>query len=259
MSIEKLKAVLTPPSNPLYTANNSDQWLQIERKINRTLPQDYKDYIEHFGDGIVGEFVKVFNPFSPFIGFNFVWNTNSILPIERIIREDIAENERYALFPEAGGLLPIAVTENGDSIYWVTQGTSIEWKVTVRTEGSLVLNSYNMNLTTFLAELYQNTLFETDIYNNTQLLFDGSLNKEAPFRQSNRVEAKFTNLRTILSELKKEGKTVINKKDTAEIFLRSGFIIDHPIVQDKLIHWERKGFIAFPENNDAYIYILDAI
>jgi hypothetical protein len=57
----------------------------------------------------------------------------------------------YPLFPEAGGLLPVAITDNGDTIHWLTNGPPDEWTIVVQDSRAPECEAYDMAFTDFLA------------------------------------------------------------------------------------------------------------
>jgi hypothetical protein len=61
-------------------------------------------------------------------------------------------------FPEPGGVLPLGRTDNGDELYWVTQGQPDQWPVAL-VEGRAALHELHpLPVTGFLAALAANQL-----------------------------------------------------------------------------------------------------
>ena len=48
---------------------------------------------------------------------------------ERSFRERYPDRSPYALYPEQGGLLEWAGTDNGDRLCWLTEGSPEDWTV----------------------------------------------------------------------------------------------------------------------------------
>ena len=47
------------------------------------------------------------------------------------LEKDFGERRQYVFFPEPSGMLPFAVTDNGDYLYWKTSGDPDSWDVVV--------------------------------------------------------------------------------------------------------------------------------
>ena len=57
------------------------------------------------------------------------------------------------MFPSNGGLLPCAITDNGDEIYWLTSNIVDEWNIIVYESRSSDYYEYNMGLAEFLHKI----------------------------------------------------------------------------------------------------------
>ena len=56
----------------------------------------------------------------------------------------------YPLYPENGGVLPWGGTDNGDQLYWVTNGTPNEWTVLINEVRSSNFQEFDYSMTGFI-------------------------------------------------------------------------------------------------------------
>jgi hypothetical protein len=61
-------------------------------------------------------------------------------------------------FPEPGGVLPLGRTDNGDELYWVTDGHPDGWPVALVESRAALQELHPMPVTGFLAALAANQL-----------------------------------------------------------------------------------------------------
>lgn len=123
MSIDYLKAVISPPQNVVDRPSEGD-WAGVEARLGTVLPDDYKDFLREYGSGSIGQFLWIFNPFSK----------NENLNLERqaglqaaVLRELSSYGEiiPYKIFPEGGGIMPFGITDNGDVLFGKLTGFPI--------------------------------------------------------------------------------------------------------------------------------------
>ena len=153
MSIELLVAAQKPPDNPV-DPGSAAQWLQVERSIGTSLPEDYKQYIARYGTGSFSrvDFTFLF-PFNPFSGDeNLVTIQESILWVYEECRVDSPEICIFNAFPEEKGLLPWGRTDNGDSLFWLTDGPPNAWDTVVFDSKYWGYERYNLTMTQFLTQ-----------------------------------------------------------------------------------------------------------
>jgi hypothetical protein len=59
----------------------------------------------------------------------------------------------YKIFPAKGGLLPFAMTDNGDVLYWIVVGDPDEWRVVVNESRSSEWQEFNLPFDAFMSGL----------------------------------------------------------------------------------------------------------
>jgi hypothetical protein len=159
--IDALKSVLTPPIQPTYTGT-PESWRQVERQLGYILPHDYKLYIDTFGEGSVDGYVIIFDPFSVNGVSNYPAYPEAILEVYRseymstdwkieVYGKVKNQKSMVKYWPEKGGLLPFGMTNNGDFLFWRTNGPPDQWTIVInRRSHSDRLIEFDMNLVEFL-------------------------------------------------------------------------------------------------------------
>jgi hypothetical protein len=110
-TIDDLIALVPPPANPV---DASGDWTQVEAGLGLELPADFKALISSYG---LGQFVDFINPLTPFGSRNLLLRSaQRLLDSERPFREANPDDCPYPYYPEAGGLLEWAGTDNGDRL-----------------------------------------------------------------------------------------------------------------------------------------------
>ncbi|MGW3630362.1 SMI1/KNR4 family protein [Streptomyces sp. NPDC005122] len=113
-----------PPSQPLWA--NGD-WNEVESALGLQLPTDFKQLIGAYG---AHHFAGFLTPLTPFGGRDLlVGPAKRLLDQERGFRDSSPEDCPYPFYPEPGGLLPWARTDNGDTVCWLTDGKPAAWTV----------------------------------------------------------------------------------------------------------------------------------
>lgn len=156
MYIDDIVKIMPPAKNPLDVPGRGE-WVAIESKLGTGLPDDYKEFIQAYGTGRIGNFLYVFTPFSN--------NENLNLLDQLRLQSDVlgelksyGENIPYKIFPETEGILPFAITDNGDVLFWRTVGEPNEWTVLVNEARSPDWENYDMSMSKFFSEIISHRL-----------------------------------------------------------------------------------------------------
>lgn len=151
MAIDELIAVMTTPDVP-FEAPSTDGWASVEARLGTSLPEDYKKFINLYGSGKIANFLWIFNPFS----------SNENLNLERQVElqsavlgelEEYGEKNPYKSFPAPGGVLPFGITDNGDVVFWRTEGETSRWSVAVNESRAPEWEIFDLSMSQFLAAL----------------------------------------------------------------------------------------------------------
>lgn len=152
MYISKLKNIIKP-NNELLDTYTKEKWDEIEFILGIKLPTDYKKFINTYGVGSIGEFLVVLNPFTQNMNLNLIEKGKEIREAYIVSKNAFPEDFTHNVFPTEGGLLPCAITDNGDEIYWLTSNIGDEWHIVVYESRSASYYEYNMGLAEFLYKI----------------------------------------------------------------------------------------------------------
>jgi len=132
-SLKQLMQMVPPPHAP-FEAGVAADFSRVEATLGLSLPDDYKQLVLTYGSGRWQEFWNVLNPFTENRFLNLLTQSATLRPhdwstldSERYCRE--AEGARYPhpIYPEEGGILPWAFTDNGGRFFWLTVGNPQDW------------------------------------------------------------------------------------------------------------------------------------
>ncbi|RPJ09801.1 MAG: hypothetical protein EHM37_15115 [Deltaproteobacteria bacterium] len=123
MTIAAITKLMVPPTEPILVPRKSD-WHGIESRLGWVFPSDYKRFSETYGYGCVDGFLWVLSPVGrqPHEGIEamraFVEEEHTLTKQKYKEFTGRELSLPYSCFPEKGGLLPWARTNNGDRIHW---------------------------------------------------------------------------------------------------------------------------------------------
>jgi hypothetical protein len=157
VSIAELRRLAPAPAWPLGSGDEQ-RWLLAENKLGLRLPTDYKDLVQTYGSGRFGNFLTVFTPFVSDGYVNLLTQDTLALDAYREVRAALPHAAPYPAYPEPGGVLPWAQTDNGDVVYWLTEGPSDSWPIVVIEARHGSYEQYALSTTEFLARLLEGTL-----------------------------------------------------------------------------------------------------
>ena len=155
--LERLRQLLPPPADPVEPGR-PDGWAEVETAIGTQLPGDFKAFTELYGSGMVDDFLYLFNPFAAGQDGNLLVEKDRVLAAYRQTRARFPDRLPLPAFPDAGGVLPLGRTENGDELYWVTEGHPDAWSVALLESRAAFLELHPMPVTGLLAALAANQL-----------------------------------------------------------------------------------------------------
>src|SRR5579872_4898090 len=130
MSLAALEKILKRPITP-HELGNPEGWGSVEEQLKMRLPQDYKQFIEVFGTRKIGDFIGILNPFSENEFVNLIKSSKGFLEADEVLRKKHPKDYVYDFYPEQGGPFPFGVTDNGDVLYWKTEGEPDRWPVVI--------------------------------------------------------------------------------------------------------------------------------
>jgi hypothetical protein len=155
--LDRLTQLLPPPADPVEPGR-PDGWAAVERSLGTALPGDFKAFTQQYGSGTVGDFLYLFNPFAAGQDGNLVAEKDRVLAAYRQTRARFPDRLALPPFPEPGGVLPLGRTDNGDELYWVTDGDPDHWPVALLASRAALQELHAMPVTGFLTALAANQL-----------------------------------------------------------------------------------------------------
>lgn len=146
-SFDRLASLIPPPEGGPFLSDREisagiDRFEMIDR-----FPNDYVELVKAYGRGVFDEFINVFLPTTPNPHLDIASQMTSrlealrqlsgradppiTLPVSSV--NSTTEDVPYKLDRTDPGIIPWAITDNGDAIYWVASQLDLpdEWTVTV--------------------------------------------------------------------------------------------------------------------------------
>ena len=155
--LDRLLQLLPPPADPVEPGR-PDGWAAVEAALGTGLPGDFKAFTELYGSGTVDDFLYLFNPFAQGQDGNLVVEKDRVLAAYRQTRVRFPDRLPLPPFPEPGGVLPLGRTDNGDELYWVTDGDPDGWPVALVESRAALQELHQLPVTGFLTALAANQL-----------------------------------------------------------------------------------------------------
>jgi hypothetical protein len=109
---------------------SDDRWRSVEESMGLQLPGSYKAMVDMFGASTWANFLHVLSPFDHRLNLQSIGN--QILEADRETRESFPSSYPLPLYPEPGGLLPWATTDNGDTLYFITACEPDKWPIVIK-------------------------------------------------------------------------------------------------------------------------------
>jgi hypothetical protein len=162
MDLEWLRSIAPPPDEPLEPGV-PDQWPRVEADLGTELPEDFKRFTELYGSGKFDDFLYLLNPFAEDPAGNLVTGRDLMLEGYAETRGKFPDRLPLPPWPEPGGLLPLGRSDNGNELYWLTDGKPASWSVVAFAGRSTDYEVHRHPVTEFLALLLSGEL-DTDVF-----------------------------------------------------------------------------------------------
>ena len=154
---DEFKKLLAVPTKPFETAGPAD-WQHVEQRLVTALPTDYKQFIQLYGTGAINEFLVIWNPFASNEYVNLLQRSQVEGDAYRSTKSSYPHHFVDDVYPDLGGLLAFAATDNGEVLYWRTQGQPDQWTVSVYESRGPKHFDCNGSMTQFLIWLLTKTI-----------------------------------------------------------------------------------------------------
>jgi hypothetical protein len=146
--LEALVRLIPPPLAPKDTG--SADWKRTEEELQLQLPADYQGLIARYGSGSFGDFLYPLNPFTSNKHGHLLQRAKIILAAERSSDMWRHQGVPFRLYPDADGLFPWGVTDNGNPLYWYTHGPAGGWPIVVLGSRGCRFEVYQRTVSAFL-------------------------------------------------------------------------------------------------------------
>ncbi len=136
--------------------NENNKWYIIENKMNFKFPQDYKEFIDIYGEGGINGFLWILSPFSKYNHLNLVNKFHEMKNAYDYMKNEDSEQFFLKFYEGEYGIFPWAVTDNGDELYWNVKEDGIE--IIIYASRYSDIGVFNMSTTEFLYKLLSKDL-----------------------------------------------------------------------------------------------------
>lgn len=155
MKIMAINETLLP--RPVDPRETSVDWTLVQGTMRTPLPDDYKEFVRYYGTGKLDKFLWVMNPVATNPNVNLINRGSVILDAFREYRVGLSalgEKIPFAAFPEPGGLLPWAFSDNGDVCYWRTGSVDPNmWRIVLNDGRQSMWEQFDGSMTEFIEAL----------------------------------------------------------------------------------------------------------
>jgi hypothetical protein len=162
MGLERLRSIVPPPAEPLEPGV-PDQWPRVEAELGTGLPDDFKRFTELYGSGKFDDFLYLLNPFAADPAGSLLGARDTMLEAYTETRAKFPERLPLPPWPQPGGLLPLGRSDNGNELYWLTEGSPAAWPVVAFAGRSTRHEVHDGPVTAFLALLLSGKL-QTSVF-----------------------------------------------------------------------------------------------
>lgn len=153
MTVNDLLTVFSPPQSPLELPSDAD-WARCSLRFGK-LPPDYRTFVDTFGTGVVDGFLWIFNPGSANPNLELEASVERELGVLEQIKKQSPNAYRMSVFPQPGGYFPFGGSDNGDTLFWVTDGAAEDWTVAVMGPREREVFEYAGTMTGFLIDVLE--------------------------------------------------------------------------------------------------------
>jgi len=150
--LDKLIKILPPPEFPQKTGDK-EQWGEFFGALGTELPTDYVKFIGIYGTGGIDNFLWILTPFVNDENVNYLGRQKEMKDSYIQSKKNFPQYYKHDVYPSSGGILPWAYTDNGDELYWLTDGKPDEWKIVVYESRSPENYTYSLTMVEFLYQI----------------------------------------------------------------------------------------------------------
>lgn len=131
--------------------NKKNPWEEVEKELEIIFPEDYKMFIDSYGEGGINEFLWILSPFSENPNLNSIKKFKLMKEAYLSMKSEFSNQFTFNFYSEKNGLFPWGITDNGDELFWNFKGNVLE---VVVLESRYARNmSFIMGMEEFLCKL----------------------------------------------------------------------------------------------------------
>lgn len=148
--------------------NDNNDWDTVEQELKIQFPNDYKKFIDLYGEGAVNDFLWILSPFSKYENLNTKVKMKEMYEAYQILKNENPEICEFQIYNGEVGIFPWGITDNGDELYW--HFSKKETSIVVIASRFSNKKIYDMSMTEFLYDLVDKrvicTIFPDDFIGN---------------------------------------------------------------------------------------------
>jgi hypothetical protein len=156
MAWDRLRRIVAPPDTPTFVPTASD-WLRVQSELGVDFPEEHRQFCDLYGMGTFRgsetTALSVWCPGYPQFVEDFRFECQRLRDIRGPVRN---EDHPFDVFPNEGGILPLALDECDVWLCWVTHSRPADWPILVRWSwGTDGMSVFDMPLSTLLVALFE--------------------------------------------------------------------------------------------------------
>lgn len=146
-ALDRLATLVPPPQ----ATQSHPEWSEVERLLKTRLPDDYKSLVELYGPGAFDGFLWILQPAETNEHLDLTAQRDVRLGALRVLQR---QGEAIPFQIDTGNevLLPWAITDNGDVVYWVAdpRDEPNKWSVVINEARGPLWEGFDGSATEFL-------------------------------------------------------------------------------------------------------------
>ncbi len=128
-----------------------NEWEEVEQKIGIIFPDDYKMFIDLYGEGGINNFLWILSPFSENENLNSIEKFTVMKEAYISMKGEFPQHFPLDFYNDKEGLFPWGITDNGDELFWNYKSNIIE--IVVYESRYAKCMRYAMSMESFLCGL----------------------------------------------------------------------------------------------------------
>lgn len=150
--------ILPRPKEP-YEAGKHELWEAAQSVMGLEFPQEYRDYIDSYGTGVIGGQLLIYNPFSTHPCVNLYSVALRKLAVLRGLKKNYGDEKcPFLVHPKKGGLFPVGEFKPGHTLYWLPTPDSNNWKLILNKRYTSVYETFEFSLARFIRLMFEGKL-----------------------------------------------------------------------------------------------------